>query len=239
MTITSRLNDFFDHYLNSGSHGDISFFIGSLRTILEKEYGYDFVSKKESRDYLTSKLNKLISSHSRRHKGIGFHGIISENYLPFLLKRLEYSTSLIKLRKEEQINNQLAKFVGWASGSPIKETAKDLISDIGKSKQQVNFERRRVDIDQSHKLASSIDDAISEQYGAIARKWRHVIPHAGYDSRKEHLERNHKIYAIKGRSEDLGNGFWEDLPDFPAELPFCRCWAESIYTERDLARAMK
>lgn len=239
MTTTSRLSDFFEHYLNSAPYSDISFFIGSLKTILEKEYGYDFITKKESRDYLGRQLNKLIRSSDRRHKGIGNHGIISEIYLPLLLKRLDYATSLIKLRKEEQINNQLAKFVGWASGIPVKETARDLIADINKSKQQVKFERRRVDIDQSHKMASSIDDAIAEQYGAIARKWRHVIPHSGYDSRKEHLERNHKVYAIKGKSEDLGNGFWEDLPDFPAELPFCRCWAESIYTERDLVRAMK
>ena len=204
--------------------------------------------------YMRGKYRQITKTIRQRHKGIEVARfgpeMIEAQFRPYLAERINASVQLIKLNREEEIAKQLRRFAGWATGAAESKRGKDDFAELEKGTRKAlssqTYVRRRVCIDQGHKLLAAIDDTIALQYGAIAKEWRHIIPHAGYDSRKEHLERNHKVYAVKGSPElkekhmKVGAaGYVEDLPDQPGELPYCSCFYRNIYDVDDLPADMR
>ena len=113
-------------------------------------------------------------------------------------------------------------------------------SDIRKALSQLPFEERRVAIDQSAKLVSSISNIVAVDGGAIAVQWNSHWRDASYNFRPDHKARDGKVYAIKGNwAIEKGlmkagpNGYYEDDELF-AEAPFCRCFGSYIYAIRRL-----
>lgn len=208
-----------------------------LRAALASEYASDPEIVEQAEKLLSVRFRSIAKGVKKRHRiNLAKLGpeIVAEHYRPLLADRIRASADLIRLNRDEEIGRQLKRFAGWASGGLPDQRKRDrsLERGVRKSLSQLSFERRRVCIDQGHKLMAAIDDVIAKDHGAIAKRWRHVIPHAGYQSRKEHLERDRKVYSVKGK-RDKGP-YVEDLPDQPALLPFCSCWWESIYDESDL-----
>ena len=224
-----------------------------LRGLLTAAYPSDAKIAEEVTRVLGAKFRQGLRSLPKRHK-IEVHRlgpeIIAAQYRPMLRQRIQASAELIQLNRDQEIDRQLRRFVGWATGSvPSQAKRKDkgeLSKGVTKSLQQDTFERRRVCIDQGHKLLAAIDDVIAMEHGAIAKKWRHVIPHAGYQSREEHLERDGIVYAVKGnemlaarRMRKAGRPYAEDIDPQPAVAVYCRCFWEAIYDLEDLPADMR
>lgn len=65
---------------------------------------------------------------------------------------------------------------------------------IAKSAKQIDFEQRRVMVDQTPTLIANIDNIIATEGGAIAAAWRQP----NFDFREPHKERDLMVYAICG-----------------------------------------
>lgn len=162
-------------------------------------------------------------------------------------RRITTSANLIKLNRDEAISNTLRRFQGWATSIPIGGTnAADKLAEkayIKKSITKLGYEERRVIIDQTHKLVSSINDIVAKGGGAIAAKWHSNWKQQGYDYREDHKERDGKTYLIKGNwAQEKGlikpiNGYVDDIT-MPGEEVFCRCNYVYLYNLRQLPEEM-
>jgi hypothetical protein len=166
---------------------------------------------------------------------------------PELTRRILASADLIKLNRGQAIDKTLQRFSGWATsipdgGSRVVEKT-DVKADIGKSMRQMRYEERRVTIDQGHKLMASIDAVIANDSGAIAMRWRSHWRDPHYNYRKDHKERDQKVYAIRGNWAmqkglmNKGEDYSDNMTQ-PAEEPFCQCYGVYIYHLRDLPDEM-
>lgn len=146
------------------------------------------------------------------------------------------------LQKVEQ------RFSGWASSVPEGGSKAVSLSEVkesvGKPLKQLPFEERRVMIDQGAKFASTLNDIIANDNGAIAAVWHSHWRRAGYNYRKDHKERDMHVYTIRGnwalekglmKPNDAG---YTDRITQPAEEPFCQCNYQYIYNLRDLPEEM-
>lgn len=162
-------------------------------------------------------------------------------------RRILASANLIKLNREEAISNTLRRFQGWATsipagGSQAVEKLEEK-SYIKKSLSKLDFEERRVIVDQTHKLIANINDVVASNSGAIAAVWHSHWRQEGYNYREDHRERDGQIYIIKGCwAQEKGlikapNGYTDDITQ-PGEEVFCRCNYTYIYNLRDLPEDM-
>jgi hypothetical protein len=183
----------------------------------------------------------------RRHPGVPIQTIhtIMPSLRPELTRRIQASADLIKLNREAAVEKTLQRFAGWASsvpagGSRVVEKGETKTA-ILKGLRQLNYEERRVAIDQGHKLMASVDAVIAQQTGAIAAVWRSHWKQPGYDYREDHKERDQGLYLVRGSwAMDKGYlsvakaaGYTDELTQ-PAEEPFCRCYWVWLRNLRDL-----
>ena len=152
-------------------------------------------------------------------------------------RRITTATDLIKLNRDEAVSNTLRRFEGWATsippgGSLAVDKRKEKAA-IRKSLNKLDFQERRVIIDQTHKLIANINDVVAKDNGAIAGIW-HSTHRTGYNNRVTHLERDNKIYvfrdskAVKDGLVKPVYGYAEDIT-MPGEEVFCSCWYQYIY----------
>lgn len=115
---------------------------------------------------------------------------------------------------------------------------------IQKSAQQVDYEARRVMIDQSHKLIANIDNIIATSNNAIAAEWHSHWRQAGYDYREDHKERDKLVYLIRGNWAQkngyvkAGSAGYLDAITQPGEEVFCRCYVTYLYNLRSIPEDM-
>ena len=92
---------------------------------------------------------------------------------------------------------------------------------IRKSMTALPFEQRRLLIDQSAKLQSSINEVIANDAGAIAAIWHSRWRVPGYNYRVDHKDRDLKVYAVRGcwaleqGLMNKGAGYTDDALDRP------------------------
>lgn len=187
----------------------------------------------------------------RRHPGLSRFTLehVAPKLHAELQRRIFASADLIKLNRQQAIAKTLQRFSGWASSVPKggaeKTTDKrDVKDDIRKSLAQLPFEERRVIIDQGHKFTASLSETLARSSNALAMIWHSHWRQAGYNYRKDHKERDEKIYAIKGNwALEKGlmkpgpAGYYDDVTKV-GEEPFCRCFAQWVYALRDLPEDM-
>lgn len=183
----------------------------------------------------------------KRHPGMSRFTL--ENLAPRLhaelQRRVFASADLIKLNRKQAIDKTIQRFSGWASsvpkgGAPKTTDKQDVKDDIRKSLAQLPFEERRVVIDQGHKFTASLSETIARGGNALAMIWHSHWRQAGYNYRKDHKERDQKVFALKGNWAIEGGlmkagpaGYYDDITKV-GEEPFCRCYAQWIYALRDL-----
>lgn len=237
------LNEALDAFAKRGyvDPGELDYWMASLREAAEQSLTSTNVLQEKLRRSLRSRYRRALrSGFSRSHPRLkrGTIKQIEPELRQQLEKRILASANLIRLHREENINKILQRFSGWATSVPEmpgKQARKSEVREsIRKSFRQMSFEERRLSIDQGHKLVSSINRTIADQYGAVAAKWRHVHE-ANYDARPEHEARDGVVYLLrdtwatqKGLVKPGGKPYLDDI-DQPAEKPYCRCWAEYIY----------
>jgi len=175
-----------------------------------------------------------------------------ENIKPTLRSELDRriiaSANLIKLNRAEAIEKTLRRFQGWSTSIPpggvSAETRAEVKANVRKSLASLNWEERRVLIDQGHKLTASLSEILATDGGAIAAEWRSNFRQPGYDARPDHVERDGKFYLVRDSwAHQVGfvkkgpNGYYDEH-EAVGQLPFCRCYAIWKFSLRDLPTDM-
>lgn len=187
----------------------------------------------------------------KRHQGISRFTL---NYLEPKLRteldrRILTSADLIQLNRKKAIDTTLSRFSGWASSIPssdsialtgIQGTMRETAEHIQKAAEKVDYEARRVMIDQNHKLIANIDNVIATSNNAIAAEWHSHWRRPGYDYREDHKERDLKFYLIRGNwAQKNGyvkagsSGYLDEITQ-PGEEVFCDCYVTYIYNLRSI-----
>jgi hypothetical protein len=215
--------------------------------------------------YASRRLTAAYDLEVMREKALKRHPGISRftlNYLEPKLRaeldrRIMASADLIKLNRTQAIDKTLQRFSGWATSiPPVSQMSAGLSAssragvvetsqNIAKSARQIDFEQRRVMIDQTHKLVANIDNIIATDGGAIAAVWHSHWRQPNYDYREPHKDRDLNVYAIRGNwAQQKGlmragpAGYLDEITQ-PGEEVFCRCYLTYIYNVRSLPDEMK
>lgn len=243
--LTNAINDFMLYGFDDEER--LKYWLLKIREAAEKELMPDSEVEKKLRDSLEGAFNRLVNRKSLVNKHITAFTLdkIRPQLRSELDRRIMASANLIKLNREKSIQDVLQRFQGWATSIPIGGTkSTDKIEQkklIRKSLAKMPFEQRRVIIDQTHKLVANINDIAATQSGAIGAKWRSNWKQINYNYRKDHKERDEKIYVIKdGWAYQEGliksvDGFTTDIT-MPGEEVYCRCRYVYLYTLNDFPK---
>ena len=159
-------------------------------------------------------------------------------------RRILASADLIKLRRRESIEGTLARFAGWSTSIPPGGAnvidLREVRANIAKPLAREKYERRRVLIDQGHKLLANVNHIVATEAGAIAGEWHDHGEHdPSYDARKTHMARARKIYLMRG-SWALERKYIKPLHGYmdeitaPGEEVSCKCFYRYIASLRRL-----
>ena len=192
---------------------------------------------------LRSAFHRLVTKGSLVKGGVSKFDInrLKPKLQAELDRRIVTSANLIKLNRKDAINNVLRRFEGWATsipagGSKVVDRVQQK-KDIRKSLGKMGFEQRRVIIDQTHKLIANINDIVAVDNGAIAGRWLSHWKQLNYNYRKDHKERDEKIYVIRGSWADKQgyldhpHGYTDEIT-MPGEQIYCRCSYVYLYNLR-------
>lgn len=163
-------------------------------------------------------------------------------------RRIMANAQIIKLNREQAIQTTLRRFAGWstsipAGGSDVIDKSETKKS-IRKSLASLPFEERRVAIDQGHKFLAALNGVVATHSGAIAAVWHSRWRNPGYRYRKDHKERDERVYAIRGNwAMEKGlmrsgpAGYTDEITQ-PGEEVFCSCQYVYVYNLTSLPEEM-
>lgn len=247
--LTAAVNDMAEHGFDSAER--VRYWQDQLRAAAEATLVPAAEMERMLREALTQVYTRLVDRGQvlNRHPGVGRFTL--EKLRPHLRneldRRIMASAQLIKLNREQAVEQTLRRFSGWSTSLPAggsgqvdKRAQKKAIR---KSLTRLPFEQRRVLIDQGHKLTSSINETLARDGGALAGVWHSHWRQPGYQYRPDHKERDLKVYAVRGNwalQQGLmtrGEGYTDEITA-PAEEPFCRCYYQYLYNLRDLPAVM-
>lgn len=259
-TFTRTVREAVKFFLRNGytSRQELEQWQAIIRQAAESETDDDYMSMvsdrlRKSYDLQVSKAGVL-----ERHKGLSRFTL---NYMEPKLRseldrRIMASADLIKLNRTAAINKTVQRFSGWATSIPVQDYVGGGLSassrsgivanaqHIQKSAEQVDYEARRVMIDQSHKLIANIDNIIATGNNAIAAEWHSHWRQPGYDYREDHKERDKLVYLIRGNWAQKNGyvkagpaGYLDEITQ-PGEEVFCRCYVTYLYNLRSIPEDM-
>lgn len=206
------------------------------------------VRDEEIASHLTAAFDREFRRASKQHRGIPAFTI--ERLKPAMRSKLDerivQAADLIKLRRRESIENTLARFAGWSSSLPEMRKRIDLREvreHIYKPIAQIKYERRRVAIDQTHKLVASIHEVIADEGGAVAMIWRSNWRQVNYNYRVDHKERDGKVWILPNTWATRAGLIRRSSPRYDtithvAEEPYCRCYATWLYALDEIPAEM-
>ena len=241
--LTAAVNDFIEYGFDSQDRLD--YWVKRIKEAAIKEMIPDSQIQQELTKSLNSAYNRLVIKGGLVNKQVTRFTIekLKPRLRDELDRRIITSVNLIKYNREEAINNTLRRFTGWATSIPVGGT--DVVKrteekqKIRKSLGKIPFEQRRVIIDQTHKLVANIKEIVAVDSGAIAAKWNSHWRQMNYDYRKDHKERDEKVYVIRN-TWAINNGYIKAVDGYtdditsPGEEVFCRCNYTYLYNLRQV-----
>ena len=241
--LTAAVNDFIEYGFDSQDRLD--YWVKRIKEAAIKEMIPDSQIQQELTKSLNSAYNRLVIKGGLVNKQVTRFTIekLKPRLRDELDRRIITSVNLIKYNREEAINNTLRRFTGWATSIPVGGT--DVVKrteekqKIRKSLGKIPFEQRRVIIDQTHKLVANIKEIVAVDSGAIAAKWHSHWRQMNYDYRKDHKERDEKVYVIRN-TWAINNGYIKAVDGYtdditsPGEEVFCRCNYTYLYNLRQV-----
>ena len=233
------------------SESELQQWLTRLHAALEFELPSDAETRKELAQALEVifKRDVIRGGVQKRVEGVSRYTLdrIAPSLRAELDRRIFAGIDLIVLNKEAATQKTLQRFAGWVSSVPrglgIPEpNTRSVASDILKPIAQLKYEKRRVAIDQGHKLSAAVSHVVAMGNGAIAGTWHdRGVEDRNYDARPEHLARSGKLFLVKGSwamEQGLikkgGLEYYDDLPDQAATLPFCSCYVTLVTSPRSL-----
>ena len=231
-TLTKAVNEMLEHGFDSPER--LLYWMEQIKLSAVKALIPESQIKKELDRSLRNAFDRLVT------KG----ALVSPNVSAFTLQKLKpklreeldrrimASANLITYNREQSVAEVLRRFEGWATSIPkggrkMGDKLKEKQA-IRKSLANAPFEQRRVVIDQTHKLIANIHEIVAKDTGAIAAVWHSHWKQINYDYRKDHKERDQKIYVIRGSWADEqkllkpAHGYTDQITA-PGEEVFCRC----------------
>lgn len=241
--LTAAVNDFIQYGFDSKKRLD--YWIEKIRFAADKALKSDAEMQQEMEKALNAAFSRMVTKGGLVNAQVSKYDIerLKPKLRSELDRRIIASANLIKYNRQENISNTLRRFEGWATSIPIGGTKtvdrNEEKKSIKKSLGKMPFEQRRIIIDQTHKLVSNINEIVAIDNGAIAAKWHSHWRQAYYNYRKDHKERDEKIYVIKGSwAHKQGlisapNGYTDEITS-PGEEVFCRCNYVYLYNLRQV-----
>lgn len=244
--LSAAITDVVDHGFDKPER--MEKWLEAIRAAAKRSLPSEKQMEKMLRDALVARYKKLVDGGeiARLNPGVAKFTIddLTPKMRDELTKRIMASANLIKLNRKRSIDETLQRFSGWMSSIPAGGTEqakkREVKEDVGKALSSLPFTDRRVIVDQSHKLVSSINSVVAVNTGAIAGRWHSNFRQPGYDARPDHEHRDGEVFAIRGNwAIEKGlmkagpNGFTDDIEQ-PAELPFCRCSYVYLHNLRSL-----
>lgn len=259
-TFTRTVREAVKFFLRNGytSQQELEQWQAIIRQAAESETDDDYMSMVSDRLRKAYDLQVSKAGALERHKGLSRFTL---NYMEPKLRseldrRILASADLIKLNRTAAINKTVQRFSGWATSIPVQDYVGGGLSassrsgivanaqHIQKSAEQVDYEERRVMIDQSHKLIANIDNIIATSNNAIAAEWHSHWRQPGYDYREDHKERDKLVYLIRGNWAQKNGyvkagpaGYLDEITQ-PGEEVFCRCYVTYLYNLRSIPEDM-
>lgn len=230
--------------------GQIDVWVIRLREAAERLYGRGADVDREVREALGQIYRRFMQRGIKTAiPGVGQYTLVqvAPQLRAELDRRILASADLIRLNRRAAIEKTLQRFSGWSTSIPAGGAVidkREVRVEIGKSVTQAKFEARRVAIDQGHKLVANVANIVAQANGAIAVEWHSHWRQAGYDYRKDHKERDGRIYAMrgswaieKGLMRAGSAGYLDEVTMFGQE-PYCRCYGRYFSSLRDLPADM-
>jgi hypothetical protein len=241
--LTAAINEFIEYGFDSEER--LQKWSARIREAADQEMVSDAQIQQDLEKSLEAAYHRLVTRGGLLSKNVS--RITLERIKPRLRaeldRRIMTSASLIKLNRQESMSNTLRRFQGWATSIPIGGSKavdrREEKANIRKSLGKLPFEQRRVIIDQTHKLIANIREIVAVDNGAIAAEWHSHWRQPGYNYRKDHKERDDKVYVLKDSwAYQKGyikapNGFYEDITK-PGEEVYCRCNCVYLYNLRQV-----
>jgi hypothetical protein len=249
-TLTAAINDLTQHGFDSVERLD--HWTEQLRIAARESLVSEKTMQAILKDGLVAIYKRLVENGAISRYNPGVPRFTIEHIKPALRseldRRIMASAQLIRLNREQAIEKTLQRFQGWATSIPVggtkAEDKRETKSEIRKSLAQLPFLERRVLIDQGHRLTANISEVLAMGTNAIAAEWHSQWRQRGYDARKDHKERDLKIYLVRGnwasekgfvRPSDAG--YYDDITHAAEEIN-CRCYIRWIYNLRSLPESM-
>jgi hypothetical protein len=233
------------------SEGELQEWLGRLHEALDRELPSDEESKKTLARILEGIYERdMRSGLVKRVPGVSRYTL--DRVAPYLRaeldRRIWAGADLIKLRKRAATQQSLQRFAGWTTSVPPrgfpripKNDLRDVVREIGMPIASLKYERRRLAIDQGHKMMAATASVVAEGEGAIAAIWHdRGVEDRGYDARPEHLARSGKLFlirdswAIKDGLIRKGSAQYTDEIEQPAQLVYCSCTYEYVVHLQEL-----
>ena len=187
----------------------------------------------------------------KHHPGVSAYTLemIKPQLRQELSNRVAASIDLIRLNRPAAIEKQQARFRGWATSVPPGGTPKtgkakldkvETKDEIRKSLKSLDYNSRRVLIDQGQKLFAAINTTVAVNGGAIGAIWHSHKAQRGYNGRPDHDARDGKVFLVRGSWADqaglvkAGADGYTDSIEQPAEFVFCKCFYQFLYSLRSL-----
>lgn len=249
-TVTAAVNDITERGYES--EAQLEYWVNEIREAAYRDMTPERVLDQHLRQVLMAAYMKSVEKGGILARHPGVQRFTLEQVKPRLRaeldRRILASAQLIKLNRDQVINETLRRFQGWATSIPPGGAAQPqrraVKANVKKALAGLPFLERRVLVDQGHKLIAAVSDIIAADQNAIAAEWHSHWRQAGYDYRVEHRERDRVVYATKGswaiqrRLISAGEqGYYEDH-ERPGEFVYCRCYVRWIYNLRDMPKDM-
>lgn len=249
-TLTEAVADFTTHGFDSQER--LEFWLRQIRLSAEQSFRPFSFMQNRMRAAFQAIFTKMVEKRGilKYHQGVSLFTLerVAPRMRAELDRRILASANLIKLNRQAAIEKTLQRFSGWSTsipsgGSKVTDKGETKV-EIRKALRQLPFEERRVAIDQGHKFVSELNDILANDGGAIAAEWHSNWRQFGYKYRKDHKERDQRIYMIrnnwaqqKGFVKPGSVGYVDEITK-PGEEVFCRCSYRYIYNLRDLPPEM-
>jgi len=241
--LTAAVADMVEHGFDSEER--VSKWVEKIRQAALKSLLPESTMQIEVERALTAAYTRLVTKGGMINSNVSKYTIdrLKPKLRAELDRRIIASVNLIKLNRQEAISNTLRRFQGWATSIPIGGTK---ITDRAQQKKAIRaslgkagFEQRRVVIDQTHKLVSSLNEIVAVDNGAIAARWHSHWRQPHYHFRKDHKERDDKVFVIRDTwATEKGllkapNGYTDEITS-PGEEVYCRCNYVYLYNLRQV-----
>jgi hypothetical protein len=245
-TLTAAVNDFVLHGFDNEQR--LRHWVDRIRAAALRDTVPEAEMQSRMRLALTQAFDRAVNDGGLLAAHPGMNRFTLEMVKPQLrdelTRRIMASADLIRLNREEAISTTLRRFQGWATSIPAGGQPKvdriALKTDIRKGLAQLDFETRRVAIDQGAKFLANLSDIVAQSGGAIAGVWHSRWRVPNYRYRPEHRERDGKVYAIRGNWAIRNGlmrvgpaGYMDDITK-PAEEIFCACRYSYVHAIRYL-----